>query len=50
MQNLTITIMNELKNTGQQQLQFDVAGLLPGVYFVRVQHENFIETVKIIKQ
>jgi len=40
--------LNELKNPGQQQLQLNVAGLPPGVYYCRLQAGNRNTTKKIM--
>lgn len=36
--------------TGQQQLQLDLRGLAPGVYFLRAAHEGTLVTYRIVKQ
>ncbi|HEX7358118.1 MAG TPA: CotH kinase family protein, partial [Ignavibacteriaceae bacterium] len=42
------TLVNELKNPGIYQVSFDGTGLSSGVYFYRIQAENFIDTKKLI--
>jgi hypothetical protein len=42
------TLVNELKNPGMYQVSFDGRGLSSGVYFYRIQAENFIDTKKLI--
>jgi CubicO group peptidase (beta-lactamase class C family) len=40
--------LNELKSPGQQQVQFDVSGLPPGVYYCRLQAGDRNTTTKIM--
>lgn len=42
------TLINEEKSAGKYEIQFDASGLSSGVYYYRLQTENFIETKKMV--
>lgn len=42
------TLMNEEKPAGKYEIQFDASGFSSGVYYYRLQTENFIETKKMV--
>jgi hypothetical protein len=42
------TLVNEMKSAGSYQIVFDASELSNGVYFYRLQADNFIETKKMI--
>lgn len=42
------TLVNEFKNPGKYLIQFDASKLSSGVYFYRIQADNFINTKKLL--
>ena len=42
------TIINKIQNAGNYELTYDASKLLSGIYFYRMESENFIETKKFI--
>ncbi|GAB4293994.1 MAG: hypothetical protein Kow0098_15270 [Ignavibacteriaceae bacterium] len=42
------TLVNEEKPAGEYQIEFDASGLSSGVYYFRLQTENYFETKKMI--
>jgi hypothetical protein len=42
------TVVNEEKGPGSYQVQFDGTGLSSGVYFYRLQAEEFVDTKKLV--
>ncbi len=42
------TLVDELKNKGTYEVQFDGSNLASGVYFYRMQVGNFVETKKLV--
>ena len=42
------SLVNEKKTTGTYQVIFDGSNLSSGIYFYRLQSENFVETRKLI--
>jgi hypothetical protein len=42
------TLVNELKQTGSYEVQFDASGLASGIYFYKLQIGSFVETKKMI--
>jgi CubicO group peptidase (beta-lactamase class C family) len=43
------TLVNEQQSIGTQQVQWNAAGILPGVYYCRLKADNQVITQKIIK-
>jgi hypothetical protein len=42
------TLVNEFKNAGEHQVQFNASGLGSGVFFYRLQAGRFIETKRMM--
>ncbi len=42
------TLINEQKEAGKHELDFDASGLNSGVYFYKIEAGSFIETKKMI--
>lgn len=42
------TLVNEFKDAGYHEVEFNAAGLLSGVYFYRLQAGDYVETKKMI--
>jgi hypothetical protein len=42
------TLVNEEKQKGTYNIEFDATGLSSGIYFYRLQSGNFISTKKLI--
>ena len=42
------TIVNEFKNAGGYEVDFNAKGLPSGVYFYQIQTGNFVETKKMV--
>nr|MCU0405834.1 T9SS type A sorting domain-containing protein [Ignavibacteriaceae bacterium] len=41
------TLVNEEKQRGVYSISFDATGLSSGIYFYRIQFENFVQTKKL---
>lgn len=46
--NEVATIVNEEKSAGSYEVKFDAAGLSSGMYFYKLQTDNFVETKKML--
>lgn len=46
--NEVATLVNEDKPTGSYKAEFDASNLSSGIYFYKIQAENFIETKKML--
>ena len=46
--NEVATLVNEDKPTGSYKVEFDASNLSSGIYFYKIQAENFIETKKML--
>jgi hypothetical protein len=46
--NEVATLVNEYKDAGYHEIEFNAAGLSSGVYFYRIQVGDFIETKKMV--
>jgi predicted nucleotidyltransferase len=42
------TLVNELKQTGNYEVQFDASGLASGIYLYRIESGSFVQTKKMI--
>jgi hypothetical protein len=42
------TLVNELKQTGSYEVQFDASGLASGIYLCRIESGSFIQTKKMM--
>ena len=42
------TLVNEQKKAGYYEVEFDAANLTSGIYFCRMQAEDFVDTKKMI--
>ncbi|MCL4280087.1 MAG: right-handed parallel beta-helix repeat-containing protein, partial [Ignavibacteriaceae bacterium] len=45
--NEVATIINEFKSSGKYEVRFDASELSSGIYFVRLQQDSFIQTIKM---
>ena len=43
-----VTVVNEIKQVGNYEIQFNAAALPSGIYFYRIQAGSFVETKKMI--
>ncbi len=46
--NEVATIINEFKPAGSYEVEFSAAGLTSGIYFYKLQAENYVETKKML--
>lgn len=46
--NEVVTLANEYGEAGRYEIEFDASTLSSGIYFYKIQSENFVETKKML--
>ena len=46
--NEVATLVNEYREAGRYEIEFDATGLASGIYFYKLQAGNYVETKKMI--